>query len=82
MADKADDDAATIEWHEFHVKVPVDTEALAGWVDEKSDLQGGPYSTDPSEWDGDDLFRAAERGIIDSGESEMTGYSSPEELSA
>lgn len=44
--------------------IDIDTDALADHVG-VSEQRGGPYATDPAEWDASDVFAAADHGIID-----------------
>lgn len=55
----------------IQMDVQIDDDLLAEHVEE-SERRGGPYSTAPGEWDASDVFRMAERGVIDPDESTFT----------
>lgn len=55
----------------IEMDVQIDDDLLAEHVEE-SGRRGGPYSADPGEWDASDVFRMAERGILDPDESTFT----------
>lgn len=59
--------------HRVTLLIDVDDEALVEHVTEHGGMQP-PYTTLVSEWDASDIFRAAERGIVDPGECVMDSY--------
>lgn len=52
----------------IEITVDIDDELLADHVENHSG-EKPPYTTDVSEWDGSDFFRAAEEGLLDPGET-------------
>lgn len=59
--------------HRFTIDIEVDDEVLEDHV-ENADGTRAPYDTDPAEWDGTDIFSAADEGVLDIGETVLVSY--------
>lgn len=59
---------------EVTLRLPVSGEMLHQHVP-TAEQKGGPYSADPDEWDGSDVFRLHDLDIVDPGEVELVNVS-------